>query len=502
MFQVLNKARDDAGSSAQNSLSESNNLKAMVTAGSKGSFINISQMAACVGQQNVEGKRIPFGFSGRTLPHFTKDDYGPESRGFVENSYLRGLTPQEFFFHAIGGREGLIDTAVKTSETGYIQRRLVKAMEDIMVKYDGTVRNSLGDVIQFLYGEDGMDAVWIEEQKLDSLQMKKDEFDNSFRYELDDENWKPNYLLPAHVDDLKTIIEFRNVLEAEVQKLEIDRFQLGTEIATNGANTWPMPVNLKRLIWNAQKTFKIDTRTCSDMHPMEIVEAIDKLQERVKVVHGGDAISIEAQKNATLFFNIHLRATFASKRVLNEYRLTREAFEWIIDEIVSRFSQSLVAPGEMIGCVAAQSIGEPATQMTLNTFHYAGVSAKNVTLGVPRLREIINVAKKIKTPSLSVYLKPEVNKKKELAKNVQCALEYTTLRSVTHATEIWYDPDPTRTIIEEDVEFVQSYYEMPDEDIDPDKISPWLLCIELDREMMVDKNLSMADIAEKDQQRV
>ncbi|KAL0377704.1 UNVERIFIED_CONTAM: DNA-directed RNA polymerase II subunit RPB1 [Sesamum radiatum] len=157
--QVLNKARDDAGSSAQKSLSESNNLKAMVTAGSKGSFINISQMTACVGQQNVEGKRIPFGFIDRTLPHFTKDDYGPESRGFVENSYLRGLTPQEFFFHAMGGREGLIDTAVKTSETGYIQRRLVKAMEDIMVKYDGTVRNSLGDVIQFLYGEDGMDAV-------------------------------------------------------------------------------------------------------------------------------------------------------------------------------------------------------------------------------------------------------------------------------------------------------------------------------------------------------
>jgi DNA-directed RNA polymerase II subunit RPB1 len=182
---------------------------------------------------------------------------------------------------------------------------------------------------------------------------------------------------------------------------------------------------------------------------------------------------------------------------LKEYRLTKEAFEWVIGEIESRFLQSLVAPGEMIGCVAAQSIGEPATQMTLNTFHYAGVSAKNVTLGVPRLREIINVAKKIKTPSLSVYLKPEVNKKKELAKNVQCALEYTTLRSVTHATEIWYDPDPLGTIIEDDVEFVRSYYEMPDEDIDPDKISPWLLRIELNREMMIDKKLSMADIAEK-----
>ncbi|KAI3900610.1 hypothetical protein MKW92_014885 [Papaver armeniacum] len=481
----------------QESLSESNNLKAMVTAGSKGSFINISQMTACVGQQNVEGKRIPYGFIDRTLPHFTKDDYGPESRGFVENSYLRGLTPQEFFFHAMGGREGLIDTAVKTSETGYIQRRLVKAMEDIMVKYDGTVRNSLGDVIQFLYGEDGMDAVWIESQKLDSLKMKKPEFDRVYKFEYDDDNWSPNYMQTDYAQDMRNFREIRNVFDAEVKQLADDRLLLGNEITTTGDNSLPMPVNLRRLIWNAQKTFKVDPTRPSDMNPMEIVEAIDKLQERLKVVPGDDSMSMEAQKNATLLFNTLLRSTFASKRVLKEYHLTREAFEWVIGEVESRFLQSLVAPGEMIGCVAAQSIGEPATQMTLNTFHYAGVSAKNVTLGVPRLREIINVAKKIKTPSLSVYLKPEVNKTKESAKNVQCALEYTTLRSVTQATEVWYDPDPMGTIIEEDIDFVNSYYEMPDEEIAPEKISPWLLRIELNREMMVDKKLSMADIAEK-----
>ncbi|CAM6128982.1 unnamed protein product [Calypogeia fissa] len=494
---VLNNARDEAGSSAQKSLSESNNLKAMVTAGSKGSFINISQMIACVGQQNVEGKRIPYGFVDRTLPHFTKDDYGPESRGFVENSYLRGLTPQEFFFHAMGGREGLIDTAVKTSETGYIQRRLVKAMEDVMCKYDGTVRNSLGDVIQFLYGEDGMDSVWIESQKVDSLKMRKKDFNNKYKFEIDTEDWNPDYMTTDAADDLKTIQEFRNVFDAEVQKLEADRRQMGTEICPTGDPNCFLPVNLKRLIWNAQKIFKVDTRKPSDMHPMEIVEAVDKLQERLKVVPGDDGISMEAQKNATLFFNCLLRSTLASKRVLKEWRLTKEAFDWVIGEIETRFLQSLVAPGEMIGCVAAQSIGEPATQMTLNTFHFAGVSAKNVTLGVPRLREIINLAKKTKTPSLSVYLKPEVNKEKEKAKNVQCALEYTTLRSVTQATEIWYDPDPMSTIIEEDVEFVRSYYEMPDEDVAPEKISPWLLRIELNREMMVDKKLTMADIAEK-----
>ena len=112
---ILNKARDDVGSHAEQNLPDWNNVKQMVIAGSKGSFINISQMSACVGQQSVEGKRIPFGFRHRSLPHFTKDDYTPESRGFVENSYLRGLTAHEFFFHAMAGREGLIDTAVKLS---------------------------------------------------------------------------------------------------------------------------------------------------------------------------------------------------------------------------------------------------------------------------------------------------------------------------------------------------------------------------------------------------
>ena len=152
-------------------------------------------MIACVGQQNVEGKRIPFGFNGRSLPHFTKDDFGPESRGFVENSYLRGLTPQEFFFHAMGGREGLIDTAVKTSETGYIQRRLVKAMEDIIVKYDGTVRNSAGDVIQFLYGEDGMDATYVESQKIDTLRHNREKFRDAFHLDPDEPGFGAGYML-------------------------------------------------------------------------------------------------------------------------------------------------------------------------------------------------------------------------------------------------------------------------------------------------------------------
>eukprot|EP00957_Ditylum_brightwellii_P100189 7635647-Ditylum_brightwellii.AAC.1 len=200
----------------------------MVTAGSKGSFINISQIIACVGQQNVEGKRIPYGFKRRTLPHFSKDDLGPESRGFVENSYLRGLSPQEFFFHAMGGREGLIDTACKTAETGYIQRRLVKAMETVMARYDGTLRTSGGQIVQFLYGEDGMDAVWIERQSFDLLTYAKAEFEEKFalqasmpEFGYDDQGRA--YLQSEIVEDCRHDPDVQNMLDRELELLKEDQ---------------------------------------------------------------------------------------------------------------------------------------------------------------------------------------------------------------------------------------------------------------------------------------
>ena len=146
--------------------------KAMATTGSKGKDTNIQQIMACVGSQMVEGSRLPFGFRRRTLPHFLKDDLSAESKGFVTNSFLKGLSAQEFYFHAMGGREGLIDTACKTSITGYLQRRLVKAMESVMCQYDGTVRNSEGNLVQTLYGEDGLDATFVEKQRFPSVDMK------------------------------------------------------------------------------------------------------------------------------------------------------------------------------------------------------------------------------------------------------------------------------------------------------------------------------------------
>jgi DNA-directed RNA polymerase II subunit RPB1 len=380
---VLNTARDHAGKSAQGSLDETNSVKAMVTAGSKGSFINISQIIACVGQQNVEGKRIPYGFKKRTLPHFSKDDLGPESRGFVENSYLRGLSPQEFFFHAMGGREGLIDTACKTAETGYIQRRLVKAMETVMARYDGTVRTSSGQVVQFLYGEDGMDAVWIERQTFDSLTLAKKEFEKKFvmntadaDFGYDDQNIP--YLDAEILEDCRSDPEIQLMLDREAESLREDQVVLRVIMANREAgresdDSSYGPGNVRRVIQNALRQFRIDKSQHSDLHPRDVIKKVTGLVERLVVVVGDDALSVEAQINATTLYSILLRSLLATKRILKDFRLTEAALDWVIGEVETRFYVAKVNPGEMVGVLAAQSIGEPATQMTLNVslFCYA-----------------------------------------------------------------------------------------------------------------------------------
>ena len=149
-------------------------------------LINIAQMISCVGQQNVDGKRIPYGFEDRTLPHYAKFDDSPEARGFVESSYIQGLTPEELYFHAMGGRVGLIDTAVKTSQTGYIQRRLIKGQEDLKVAYDMTVRNNKNKIIQFKYGDDGINPTKTENQKLPLTRMSLEEIYAHFQIPDDD----------------------------------------------------------------------------------------------------------------------------------------------------------------------------------------------------------------------------------------------------------------------------------------------------------------------------
>ncbi len=164
---VLREARDKAGEIAERYLGMNNHAVIMARTGARGNILNLTQMAACLGQQSVRGKRIFRGYKDRVLPHFEKDDLGARAHGFVRSSYKKGLSPTEFFFHAIGGREGLVDQAVRTAQSGYMQRRLINALQDLKAEIDTTVRDSRGVMIQFKYGEDGLDPMLTDKGKID-----------------------------------------------------------------------------------------------------------------------------------------------------------------------------------------------------------------------------------------------------------------------------------------------------------------------------------------------
>lgn len=528
----LNKAISKSGELVQKSLKPSNHLKNMVSAGSKGNLTNISQIIACVGQQNVEGKRIPFNFGGRTLPHFVKDDYGPESKGFVQNSYLSGLSPQEFYFHAMAGREGIIDTAIKTSKTGYIQRRLVKSLEDVMVQYDRTVRNSSGNVIQFLYGEDGMAGEYIEDLTLDIIEMDDEKLRKKFKFFEDREYTLGNLKTELRRDEqdrlhqrLKKFMAEEEVnkfiysetfqaslieLEKEFEDIKRHRDELRADKIYDKNEQIHIPVNIKRIIANTKSSLKIEGSSKSNLNPLVVLSKVKELKEQLEITEATDEIAREAQKNALKVFKMIIDINLCTKQVIQVERFSQAALDSVLGQIRTKFLEVLVQPGEMVGSIAAQSIGEPATQMTLNTFHFAGVSKQNVTLGVPRLEEVINVARTLKTPTMTIYLDQEYFEKEvqkmsdakirdsalsdeekdkavklnrlKLILNYKSKIEYTLMRDIVNLTEIYYDPDVKNTIIEKDKDFLLFTSQFYEEEIakNASNLSPWVLRVELD----------------------
>ena len=316
-----------------------------------------------------------------------------------------------------------------------------------------------------------------------------------------------SWLRDGLAEDLKVDADAKEMLRQELEELRHDRIALTHPRYgpfPKGKAEPPVGVNLPRLIKLAQMQLQGRPAAAdAPSRPSTLSRRCASCCPSSRSSRATTGSRSRRRRTRTLNFFALIRATLASKRVLAEYRLSERAFDWLLGAIQERFLQHRVCAGEVVGALAAQSVGEPATQMTLNTFHYAGVSSKsNVTRGVPRLKEIINVSKNPKTPSLTVYLKHEFQNDSEAAKSVQSLLEHTTLRTVTERTEIWYDPimapDAEKaTVVDEDEEFVQAYYEMPDEEVDTSRISPWMLRIELDREAMSDKNLTMEDITLK-----
>jgi len=476
-FGFLKQATSIASSAVKKSLSPENRLVAMINSGSKGDWVNIAQMIACLGQQAIENKRIAYGFTDRTLPHYKKYDDGAEARGFIASSFIKGLTPQEFYMHAMSGREGLIDTAVKTAETGYIQRQLIKAMEDIVVQHDGTVRDANMNVVQFYYGEDGIMATKLESQSL-PLDTKLSRDDIRAQFGLKDVDWstvlKGTIVREAEEEGVLVEAFVEQVLED--QRILIEEMYQGS-MYSGSVNA---PVNLSRLILNVKTRFNLDPKAETDLTPTEVLQRIPVLIERTESSH-------------VRIWCALLRCYLAPHKLIVKERFTKDAFDALCELIVVGHMKSWVQPGEQVGIIAAQSIGEPSTQLTLNTFHLAGVASKsNVNQGIPRLREILKVTKNPKATSLLIYMKPEYRHNKEKARELVQDLELTLLRNITNKVAIYWDPTDEDTVIAEDRNLLEFYNDI--ESKGEKALSKWLLRLELNREEMFNKNISMADV--------
>jgi DNA-directed RNA polymerase II subunit RPB1 len=496
---ILNQATSEAGKIGLKNLAEGNRFVEMVKAGSKGSDLNISFMISCLGQQNVDGKRIPYGFEHRTLPHFTKYDDSPGARGFVESSYINGLTPQELFMHAMGGRVGLIDTAVKTSTTGYIQRRLIKGLEDLMVNYDMTIRTNKNKIVQFQYGDDGIDTTKVEDQEIPIVEMSSQDIYN--HYLIPEETGKVKTLSNIFLKNVLTRMKKQNEEYATLMNKKVNEIMEMRDIIiknvfkNKGDKVVNCPVSFHYIINTIQGQCGISSSSLVDITPLEAYKMIDSYYENLNKNY----YSPPTKLFKTLYYYY-----LSPKELLVIKRFNKNSLTLLLDTITINYKRSIVTPGEMVGMIAGQSIGEVSTQMTLNTFHFAGVASKsNVTRGVPRIEEILSLSSEIKNPSLSVYLKPEDERQKEKAQTIMYMLEHTKLEEVVKSVEICFDPDDLNTLIAEDKDCIEQYKafenlvnECNELSLESGEIekSKWVIRMIMDPEIMLEKNITMDDI--------
>nr|XP_042902443.1 DNA-directed RNA polymerase I subunit RPA1 isoform X2 [Parasteatoda tepidariorum] len=393
-----------------------NNLQLMIESGAKGSSVNAMQISCLLGQIELEGRRMPLMLNGSTLPSFLPYSTSPSAGGFVAGRFLTGINIQEYFFHCMAGREGLIDTAVKTSRSGYLQRCLIKHLEGITVNYDLTVRDSDGTVVQFLYGEDGLDPLKMQLLKEKSFNLLLKNYDTAMN--------------EREVQALKNLVK----VDLEKEKKKITKWKKKHPGTTNSRLS---------ILHNISNDFKAPKDRIRD-----IISSIENIEEGVKNKYERrrkkcpDPINDRYRPDVTIG-----SVTERMDSLIDEYikknshgllrndgrGTTKEKFK---DLCYYRSLRALADPGEAVGLLAAQSIGEPSTQMTLNTFHFAGKGEMNVTLGIPRMREILMTASpNIATPTMDLPLldKPGIEK---AAEKLKVKLSPVPLKDVLESVKI------------------------------------------------------------------
>lgn len=411
----------------------------MVLSGAKGSMVNTMQISCMLGQIELEGKRPPLMISGKSLPSFTSFETSPKSGGYIDGRFLTGIQPQDFFFHCMAGREvsfyfifmllinnynilyylqGLIDTAVKTSRSGYLQRCLIKHLEGLTINYDLTVRDSDNTVVQYLYGEDGLDI------------LKSKFFNSKFGTEFLTQN-SSVILRPQELANIKNEEELSKVQRhnkkirswlkkrSNVDKSQVKHISPFTQFSAELRNE--IEVENPNEINEKTGRRRIDEAIIKLWHKAD--SESKKLYQKKYARRPDPTNSIYSQD--TTFGSVSEKIEQIVADYIEKHPNRREA---VTDVMYVKNVKALAAPGEPVGLLAAQSIGEPSTQMTLNTFHFAGRGEMNVTLGIPRLREILMMASaNIKTPSMDIPIKAN---QERAAEKLRISLNRVTLADV------------------------------------------------------------------------
>ncbi|KAJ7498705.1 hypothetical protein FB451DRAFT_1202781 [Mycena latifolia] len=401
-----------------------NHMQTMTLSGAKGSAVNARQISCALGQQELEGRRVPVMVSGKTLPSFRPFETKAIAGGYVASRFLTGIKPQEFYFHCMAGREGLIDTAVKTSRSGYLQRCLIKHLEGIRVHYDHTVRGSDSSIYQFQYGGDALD-----------------------------------------VTKQKHLREFQFIAQNEISFINILRPRVLQEDGIVDSETASR--YMKKVL--KKSDVRPDKNTPARRDEYDPVLSMHSPSRFLGSTSEGFAAAVDKYVKTNPHNLLHAKGkeeVYKSSRTLahpGNFRLLMNV----------KYMRSLVEPGEAVGLLASQGVGEPSTQMTLNTFHFAGHGAANVTLGIPRLREIVMTAsQKPKTPSMTMAVRPGIASEDIdiFCKRASRVTLAQVVENVTVCERLTVDGEARRTQFTIDLAFFPKKEYLSEYDVDPTEI--------------------------------
>ena len=366
MVEILERARSKTLEPILRSMPFQSQFLIMTVTKSRGDEVNIQQVLGCIGQPVVRGKRVQRGYSGRLLPHFRKGDIGPYGGGFVKNSFATGMNPIEFFFHAAGSRDNLVDTAIRTADSGYFYRRLVYALQDSKVEYDGTARDMYGYILQFKYGGDGI---------------------------------HPGKSYHGKLTDYESLF----------YELIVRREEKGIKV--NIPAKWPSYYD---------DAIEVLRREISVKVAMDVKELFEKMLEK-------------------------------------GYVLTKEETDEYVQRLLRKYIRAQIDPNEASGTVAAQSICEPATQLVLRTFHWAGVAAFSITSGLPRLKEIFDAVSTPKTPIIDIYLTDEYRWDENKAQLFRKRITPIRITNIVEPDGFFLSATRRRVVIKLDREKLKTY---------------------------------------------